>query len=117
MNIPRPEKQRFRIPAVEIRETPTAVILQAEMPGVDKEDFDIQIDGDELTVKGKRKQLKSDLRVIHQESDSAEYLRSFILGDELDTSAVDAKTENGILTLTLHKKKEAAPQKIAIKSA
>jgi HSP20 family protein len=111
-----PERQRFRVPVVEIKETQTAVVLQAEMPGVDKDDFDVQIDGEELTIRGKQKPLNSNLRVIHQESDKSEYLRTFILGEQLDTSKVEAKAENGILTLTLHKKKEAAPQKIAIKS-
>ena len=110
------ERHRHRIPPVEIRETPTAVILQAEMPGVAKNDYDIQIDGDELTIRGKQKSLDSNFTFVHRESDSAEYLRTFMLGTELDTSKVEAKAENGILTLTLQKKKEAAPQKIAIKS-
>jgi HSP20 family protein len=111
------DRQHFRAPAVEIRETPTAIILQVEMPGVGKKDFDIQVDGKELTIRGDRKPFDSGLRVLHQESNNAAYMRTFILGNELDTGKVDAKVENGILTLTLLKKKEAAPQKIAIQSA
>jgi HSP20 family protein len=111
------ERQHFRTPAVEIKETPTAVILQAEMPGVEKDDFNIQIDGEELTIRGKKKPLDSKLKIIHQESDGAEYLRTFLLGEELDTANVEAKVSDGILTLTLHKKKEVAPQKIAIQKA
>ena len=111
------ERQRFRVPAVEIKETPAAVILEAEMPGVEKDDLDIQIDTGELTIRGKRKPADKNVKTIHQESDGAEYLRTFLLGDEIDASNVDARLKNGVLTLTLHKKKEAAPQKIAIKSA
>jgi HSP20 family protein len=111
------ERTRYRVPVVEIRETPTEVIVQAEMPGVEKNDFDIKVDNGELTLGGKRKPLAPGLKVIHQESDSADYLRTFILGEELDTANIEAKAERGVLTLILHKKKEAAPQKIAVQGA
>jgi HSP20 family protein len=111
------ERKRYRVPVVEIRETPTEVIVQAEMPGVEKNDFDIKVDSGELTLRGKKKPLANGLRVIHQESDSSDYLRTFILGEELDTANIEAKAEHGVLTLTLRKKKEAAPQKIAVQGA
>ena len=111
------EMRRYRVPAVEIRETPNEVVLKAEVPGVENNDFDIQVDNGELTLRGKRKPLAEGLRSIHQESDTADYLRSFILGEELDLANIKAKAEHGILTLTLQKKKEAAPQKIAIEKA
>jgi len=91
-------------------------MLRAEMPGVDKDDFDIQIDGDELTIKGKRKPMDSGLTLIHGETDHADYLRSFTLGDQVDASKVEAKLSHGILTLTLRKKEEVLPRKITVKA-
>ncbi len=111
------ERQRFRIPRVAIREDSGAVILEAEMPGIEKNDFEINVEGDELTIRGKRKPQDSDRKILRQESDTSDYLRTFVLGEEIDTSNIEAKLNNGILILTLHKKKEAAPQKIAITSA
>ncbi|UCD56293.1 MAG: Hsp20/alpha crystallin family protein [Candidatus Hydrogenedentota bacterium] len=107
-------KTNYRTPRVEIYETSDSVILHVEMPGVEKEDFEISIDGGELTIRGKRKPRDSGLKLIHGESDHADYLRIFSLGDELDTSNVGARVDNGILTLTLHKKPEILPKKVSI---
>lgn len=105
---------RHRTPRVEILEKNDSIMLSAEMPGVAKEDFDVRIDGDELTISGKRKPVDSKLKLVHGESGEADYLRTFLLSDELDTSNVQAKVGRGILTLTLHKKKEILPQKNSI---
>jgi HSP20 family protein len=105
---------RYRIPPVEIVETGEALVLKAEMPGVDKEDFEIRIDDGELTISGKRKPVDSELRFVHVESDRSQYWRSFVLSDELNTANVHAKLDKGILTLTLGKKKELLPQKVTI---
>ncbi len=105
---------RYRVPHVEIVETPEAVILRAEMPGVAKEDFDIRIDDGELSISGKRKPMDLELKLVRVESDRSDYRRTFVLSDELDTTNVSAKLERGILTLTLCKKKEVAPHKITV---
>jgi HSP20 family molecular chaperone IbpA len=110
----REERKRYRTPAVEICETPQSVTLLAEMPGVEKDDFDISIDEGGLAIRGKRRPLDSGLNLIHCESDQGDYSRSFSLGDELDTSNVVANAENGILTLTFHKKPEVLPKKIPV---
>lgn len=105
---------RTRTPRVEIFETPRDVTLRAEMPGVAKEDFDVGIEGDELTIRGKRRSTNSGLRLIHGGIDDTDYYRAFTLGDALDTSDVKARLESGILTLTLSKKPEILPRKIEI---
>lgn len=108
------KETRHRVPRVEILETSESVVLRAEMPGVSKENLDINIDGDELIIRGKRKPMNAELKLIHGESDKADFLRVFTLGEELDTSNVNAKLDSGILTLTLHKKPEILPKKIDI---
>ncbi|MBI5118188.1 Hsp20/alpha crystallin family protein [Candidatus Poribacteria bacterium] len=106
--------ERYRAPRVEILEQGDAVVLRAEMPGIAKEDFEINVEGDELTIRGKRKTIDSRLRLVYAESDQADFARTFALGHELDTSKVDAKVDRGVLTLTIYKKKEVLPKKISI---
>jgi len=107
-------KVRYRSPRVEICETPEAVILRAEMPGVAKEDFDVSVEADELIISGKRRPVNSGLKLLHGGIDRADYLRVFTLGDALDTADIKARLESGILTLTLSKKPEVLPKKIPI---
>jgi HSP20 family molecular chaperone IbpA len=107
-------REHYRIPRVEILEDGESVTLRAEMPGVAKEDFDIGIDGDELTVLGKRSPVDSELRLLHGESGRGDFLRTFSVGDQMDPSNVEANVDRGILTLTIHKKKEVLPRKISI---
>jgi HSP20 family protein len=84
------------------------------MPGVAKEDFDINIEGDELTIRGKRQPVNSGLKLIRGGIDNADYYRAFTLGDALDADSVKAKFESGILTLTLSKIPEILPRKVEV---
>ena len=111
----RHEETRYRIPRVEIFETEKLVELRAEMPGVDKEHFDIDIDGNELTIRGRRMAPADGLRELHKEIDAADYMRAFTISDELDASKVEAKVANGVLTLIINKKPEVLPKKIEVK--
>ena len=104
----------YRAPKVEIFEESGSVVIRAEMPDVDKDNFDVGINGNELTLRGKRTPIDPGLRLVHGDGNRADYLRIFTLGDELDTATVDGKVDNGVLTLTLNKKPEILPKKITI---
>lgn len=108
--------ERYRIPRVDIREERDSVTLRAEMPGVNKEDLDISIEGDELSIVGKTKPVDAKLRLIHGETSDGDFSRTFVLGEELDPSNVKAKLDNGVLTLTIHKRKELSPKKISVEA-
>ncbi len=110
------EGVRYRAPRVEISESPEAVTLRAEMPGVAREDFDISVEGDELTIRGRRRPVNSGLRLVHGGIDRADFFRAFTLGDAFDTADMKARLENGILTLTLSKKPEILPRKIPVEA-
>ena len=105
---------RTRTPRVEIYESPKEVTLRAEMPGIAKEDFDIHVEGDELSIRGKRRHVNSGLKLIRGGIDNGDYYRAFTLGDALDADSVKAQLEGGILTLTLSKKPEILPRKIEV---
>ncbi|GAB4337363.1 MAG: hypothetical protein Kow0099_10730 [Candidatus Abyssubacteria bacterium] len=108
--------ERFRVPFVDIKENKDSVTLRAEMPGVDKEEFDVTVDGNELTISGKRTPTDSNMRLIHGESPIGNYRREFVLSDDLDPSRISAKVQHGILTLAIPKKQEVLPKKIQIEA-
>ena len=103
-------------PAVDIRETEDALIVAAELPGIDKKDVKVGINDGVLTISGERRYEKEvDEKNAHRiERAYGTFERSFSLPTNVDASKVDAKMENGVLTLTLHKHEGARPRQISI---
>ncbi len=103
-------------PAVDIYETPEAIVLQADLPGLRREDIDIQIRDDTLTLRGERRFAKD----VHEESylrierAYGAFHRSFTLPATIQQEKIRAVFRDGILELTLPKAEEAKPKKIAI---
>lgn len=106
-------------PLVNIHESDKEIILEAEMTGLTKEDIGLELKGDELTIKGKTREndetVPKGYTVIHRERCPLEYIRTFVIGDEIDKSKIDAQYENGILKVKLVKSDEAQPKRIEIK--
>ncbi len=104
-------------PSVDIFEKGNAVVIRAELPGMKKDDIDVSIENNILTLKGKRE--------IEKEVNEADYhriersygsfIRSFSLPKTVDADKVKASYNDGILELSLPKSKEAEPKKIEIK--
>jgi HSP20 family protein len=102
---------------LDVTEDEKAYFVKAEMPGVKKEDIDVQVDGDtvSLTAEVKReKEEKNGETVLHSERYYGRQYRSFALGQSIDRAKAQAKFENGVLNLTLPKATAAAGEKIAI---
>ncbi len=97
----------------DIEETDEAYVLRADLPGVGKEDIDLQIEDDILTVKAERRAAYQNedekKRFVRIERGWGVYTRSFDVS-EVDTDAIGAKFENGVLTLTLPKKQPPKPE-------
>lgn len=116
------EKQRegttrpinYVTPEVNIFETKNGYVLEAEMPGVSKEGLEITLEGNEITLVGRRQPetLKAD--VLYRESRPADYRRVFELDPAIDSSKISAKIDQGVLTLQLPKTEKVKPRKIAI---
>ena len=103
-------------PAVDIYETAETIVMKAELPGVAREDIQIQIDGNTLTLKGERRfardvQEESYLRI---ERAYGSFHRSFALPATVQQENVRAVLKDGVLELTLPKAEEAKPKQIAI---
>jgi len=102
---------------VDVKETDQGYSVQAEVPGVAKDDIQVSIDGNVVTLGAEIKQSDSqtsDEKVLRSERYYGAVSRSFQLPADIDQETAKAKYDNGVLTLTLPKKKSGASQRLAI---
>ncbi|MCM5571545.1 Hsp20/alpha crystallin family protein [Burkholderiaceae bacterium FT117] len=103
---------------VEVKESNGDYSVQAEMPGVKKEDINVQIDGNRVSISAEVKresEQKEGERVLRSERYYGAVARSFTLASEVDESRASANFENGVLKLTLPKKAAPAAKRLEIK--
>ncbi len=89
----------------------------AELPGVRKEDINVQVDGDQVTISAEarvEREAKDGERVLHSERYAGKLARAFRLGEEIDDAKVSAKYADGVLELRLPKKAPVASKQITI---
>lgn len=105
-------------PNVDVSEGKRDIIVKAEIPGVEKENVDIALDGRLLTIRGEKKHGKeeSDEHYHRVESTFGYYKRTIELPAAVDESKVDASYKNGVLRIKLKKARAAETKKIEIKS-
>ena len=101
-------------PEVNIFESGDGYVLEAEMPGVNKEGLEIMLDGTEITIVGHRHVVPLGGNVLFRESQNWDYRRVFELDPAIDTAKISAKVEQGLLTLTLPKSERVKPRKIKV---
>lgn len=104
-------------PAFEVKETNDSFVLRADIPGVEEKDLDIAVHNNVLTVSGSRQaeERKDGESYALYERQYGSFSRSFALPDMADGDRIEANLANGVLTLSIAKKAEAQPRKIAIK--
>jgi HSP20 family protein len=107
-------RQEYLLPEVNIFETKDGYVLEAEMPGVNKDGLEITLEGNEITIVGHRQTEAVPGELLFRERRLADYRRVFELDPAIDTSKVSAKMEQGVLTLTLPKSERVKPRKIAV---
>ena len=102
---------RLFLPPTDIRETNEAIVLTADMPGVKPDGVDVMLEENVLTVRGTvAEEHRSDSDAAYAEYEVGNYQRSFSLSDEIDRDAIEARMNNGVLTLTLPKTKPSRKQ-------
>jgi len=106
--------QGYVSPRVNITETKDGYLLEAEMPGVNKTGLEIALEGNELTLVGRRQEDVHDLDLLYRESTQRDYRRVFVLDPTIDTGKIEAKIENGVLRLHLPKAEKVKPRKIQV---
>jgi HSP20 family protein len=106
-----------QIPAVDIAETDTAFRITAELPGMMKEDVDISVSQGRLTIKGEKREEREEKEKGYYLSERryGTFQRSFQLPGQADADRIEAKFDNGVLTLTVPKSAEALKSEKKIK--
>jgi HSP20 family protein len=106
------------LPPVDIYETDAReIVLKAEVPGLKREDIDVTVENNTLTLRGERKRDEAiaDSRYHRIERAYGPFSRSFTLPNTLDGSRVRAEYRDGVLTVTLPVREEARPRQIEVK--
>ncbi len=113
---PQETPDRFLVPLADVFESPDAFLVMLDMPGTTKEGISITIDRSLLVVKGEvRAPHTSTGTLLHNEIAGLGYHRSFNLGEGVDPANVDARYEEGVLTMKLFKREEVKPKEIQIR--
>jgi HSP20 family protein len=103
--------------AVDVREDADHLYVDAELPGFSKEDVDITLENQTLTIQAERKEEQEGQRkgdYLLNERRYRRFLRSFTLPPTVDDRKVDAKLHDGVLHITLNKREETKPRKIQV---
>ena len=102
---------------LDVTESDSAYTVKAELPGVDKQNIDVKIDGSVVSIAAKIErdtELKEGERVVRRERYSGAVSRSFSLASDIDDAAASAQYKDGVLTLTLPKKAAASSKRLEI---
>jgi HSP20 family protein len=104
------------IPAVDVYEDAQQLVLKLEVAGIKQEDLDVRLENQTLTVKGERKfEANEKEENFHRiERRYGSFARSFTLPQTVDTDAVKASYEQGVLTISLAKKEAAKPKQVKV---
>jgi HSP20 family molecular chaperone IbpA len=107
---------RYFVPSTDIYEGEDALTMVMEMPGVEREDVNVQLENNVLRVEGRIDFSKYEgLEPVYAEYNVGHFTRAFTLSDKIDQEGISAELADGVLTLTLKKSKAALPRRIAIR--
>ena len=115
------------LPKVDVKETKDSYDMYMDLPGMDENDVNVELDHNVLKISSVRTEHKEDKGDKHEKDKDGKYLirerrmtsfsRSFTLPDDVDGSKISATFRNGVLTLTMPRTSAPAPKKIAITAA
>jgi HSP20 family protein len=103
-------------PAVDIFETEHELVVKADLPDVNASDLDIRVENNILTIRGERKFEKkvNENNYLRVERSYGSFARSFSLANTVNSEAIKADYQNGVLTLNIPKREEAKPKQIKV---
>jgi len=106
---------RYYVPTTDIFETDDALTVVMEIPGVERQALEVNIENDVLRVDARIDFSKyEELEPLYTEYNVGHFTRSFTLSNNIDQQQISAQLDDGVLTLTLKKAEEAVPRRIAI---
>jgi len=107
-------EEQFIAPAATVLENADGYTLEVEMPGVSKENLEMWVENNELTILGRRSMPSVEGTLLHRESRQENFRRAFELDPSIDAEKISAKIEQGVVTLTLPKAEQVKPRKITV---
>ncbi len=113
-----PQDEAVLLPPVDVVEDAGGITLYADMPGVGKDDININVEGDALTIEGKLSlAMPEGMNAHHTEVACPRYRRVLTLSQELDREKATAEMNQGVLKLRIPKAEQAKPKRIEVKVA
>lgn len=105
-------------PRATLEDTGAALVVRADLPGVDDKALELTVEEGTLTIKGERQDSPPEGYSVHRKERGAfRFTRSFSLPAKVDAEKVQAVLQHGVLTVTLPKAKEAQPRQISVKAS
>ena len=106
---------RYYVPTTDIFETEDALTVVMDLPGVSRQSVDVNVENDVLRIEARIDPSKYEgMEPLYTEYNVGHFARSFTLSNKIDQQQISAQLEDGVLTLTLKKAKEAMPRRISI---
>jgi len=113
----RTRNRRVYVPKVDIIETGEAMVMFADMPGVDEKSVEVILEKNVLTITGAvEPQAFPGRSIAYAEYDVGDYERAFTVSDEVDRERIEAVVKNGVLKIALHKAPQAEVKKITVRT-
>jgi HSP20 family protein len=110
----RSQAEQFITPPASVTEIADGYMLEIEMPGVKKDGLEISVENNELTIIGRRSLPAVEGTLIHRESRPENFRRTFELDPSIDANKINAKIDQGLVSLTLPKAEHVKPRKITV---
>ena len=103
-------------PKVDVTDHPGKIVIEAEIPGLTKDDVSVDLEERVLTISGGKRDTKldNDARYIRKELKRSSFKRSFKLGDNMKVSGIEADFNNGLLNVTVPKREKEESRKVKI---
>jgi len=106
---------RAFVPVTDIFETPEALTVVLEMPGVDRNSIEASVEDDIVTIEGRIDFSKYEgMQPVYTEYNVGHYARSFQISNKVDQSKISAQMKDGVVTIVLPKSEQAKPRKIQV---
>lgn len=108
-------ERHLRTPPIDIYDSEAGLVLVADLPGVVSESLELNVQQHQLSLFGKVSNfIPNDAKVLHREYLEGDFLRSFILSDDVDHDRISAKLNNGVLEIVLPSAAKPPPRKIPV---
>ena len=103
-------------PKVDVKDYDDKITIEAEIPGLAKEDVSVDLEAQVLTITGGKREVKDDegARYIRKELKRSSFKRSFKLGDNMNVKKIQADFDNGLLLVTVPKREKDEPKRVKI---